>query len=288
MPLRNEDEIKITGLEIYAYHGVYEEEARNGQLFIIDATLETDTREAGRADDLSLSTNYGEVARFIDSYLKENRFQLLEAAVENCAEQILLHFPRVHAVTLEMKKPKAPIPLPFKDVSVKIRRARHRAYIAVGSNMGDKKATIEQAQKSLENDPKIRVCKSSQLFLTKPYGGVEQDTFLNGAIAIDTLYTPHELLRVLQQTEADAGRERTIHWGPRTLDLDIIFYDDLVLLDQDLVIPHSDMQNRLFVLEPLVQLCPAFVHPLLNQSVYELWTALKEKGEFANGGDLEE
>ena len=89
-----------------------------------------------------------------------------------------------------------------------------------------------------------------------------------------TLYTPYELLNKLHDIENDNGRVRTIHWGPRTLDLDIVFYDDCVLEQSDLMIPHPDMENRMFVLEPLAQLCPGKVHPVLGKTVMNLKNSL--------------
>ena len=271
------DEIRIRRLEIFAHHGVYAQETQNGQFFYVNATLFTKTVAAGKSDDLTLSTNYGEVCLFIDRWMKENTYKLLEAAAEHLAEALLLRFPLIRELDLEIEKPNAPIPLPFASVSVKIHRGWHRAYLAVGSNMGDKKAYIEGAVKSLEDHPQIQVVKVSDMIETKPYGEVEQDMFLNGAIAVDTVFRPEDLLEVLHETENAAGRKRTIHWGPRTLDLDIIFYDDLVYEDENLTIPHMDMQNRMFVLEPLMQLCPGYRHPVFGKTVSELRDRLADR-----------
>ena len=110
--------------------------------------------------------------------------------------------------------------------------------------------------------------------MTKPYGGVEQDDFVNGAIALKTLLSPQELLEKLHEIEQHANRERIIHWGPRTLDLDIIFYDKLVYEDENLIIPHIDMQNRDFVLAPMNQIAPYLRHPVLNQTISQLLNTL--------------
>jgi len=110
----------------------------------------------------------------------------------------------------------------------------------------------------------------SDLLTTKPYGGVEQEDFLNGAIAIRTLLTPEELLEKLHAIEAAANRERTLRWGPRTLDLDIIFYDKLIYESDTLIIPHVDLENRYFVLKPLSELAPNYRHPILQRTVTQL------------------
>lgn len=119
--------------------------------------------------------------------------------------------------------------------------------------------------------------RCSQLIWTKPYGGVEQEDFLNGAIELETLLTPYELLEFLHELERKAGRERKIHWGPRTLDLDILFYEDFVSDDPKLTVPHPDMENRLFVLEPLSELCPYYVNQISGKSVTRMLRKLQEQ-----------
>ena len=133
--------------------------------------------------------------------------------------------------------------------------------------MGDRMEYINQAINAIEVQDDTRVVHVSSLIETKPYGGVVQDDSLNGCIAIDTLKEPEELLDFLMDVEAQAGRVRTIHWGPRTLDLDIIFYDDLVLEEVDLCIPHVEMHKRKFVLEPLGEIAPYKRH-LAGGSVF--------------------
>ena len=275
--MRNEnrkDQIRIEELEVYAHHGVYPEENEKGQHFYVNATLYTNTRPAGIADDLRLSTNYGEVCQFITEFMQQHTFQLIETVVEWTAYEVLQQFPLVQGLDLEIRKPEAPIPLPFGSVSVAIHREWHEAYIAVGSNMGDSRGHIAKALGQLEKHKDIQVTKVSGLLETLPYGGVEQDNFVNGMFEIRTLLTPEELLWELHKIEASEGRERKIHWGPRTLDLDIIFYDDLIYSSEDLVIPHVDMENRYFVLKPLSELAPNFRHPITHKTVAQMLAEL--------------
>ena len=275
--MRNEnrkDQIRIEELEVYAHHGVYPEENEKGQHFYVNATLYANTRPAGIADDLRLSTNYGEVCQFITEFMQQHTFQLIETVVEWTAYEVLQQFPLVQGLDLEIRKPEAPIPLPFGSVSVAIHREWHEAYIAVGSNMGDSRGHIAKALGQLEKHKDIQVTKVSGLLETLPYGGVEQENFVNGMFEIRTLLTPEELLRELHKIEASEGRERKIHWGPRTLDLDIIFYDDLIYSSEDLVIPHVDMENRYFVLKPLSELAPNFRHPITHKTVAQMLAEL--------------
>lgn len=269
-----EDEIRIEQLEVYAYHGVFPEEKRKGQTFLVNAVLCTDTRKAGQNDRLEQSTDYGNVCCFISEWMKNNTCNLIEAAAEKLAQAILLKYDLLSGIELEIRKPEAPIEQPFGCVSVKICRRWHRAYLGVGSNMGDKRQYIQNAVEALKSDSLIVVRRVSDLIVTEPYGGVEQDDFLNGVIEIETLRTPHELLDTLHEIEAAADRVREVHWGPRTLDLDIIFYDKLVYEDDTLVIPHQDMENRRFVLEPLSTLVPNYRHPVLGKTVVQLLNVL--------------
>ena len=271
------DKIIIDKLEIFANHGVYPEENVLGQKFIISVVLYTSTRKAGVTDELSFSVNYGEVSHFIQKYMTEHTWKLLECAAEHLAQAILLEYPLVKKLDLEIQKPWAPIALPLNTVSVKITRGWHTAYIALGSNIGDKKAYLDMAVKHLNERKDCQVKKVSDYLVTAPYGVTDQDDFLNGALELQTILDPEELLQALHQIEQEANRVRTIHWGPRTLDLDILMYDDLVLDTPELHIPHIEMHLRDFVLIPMNQIAPWKRHPLIGKTIEEMLQNLKNK-----------
>ena len=268
------DKIHIKNLEVFAHHGVFPEENVLGQKFLVSATLYTSTREAGKSDDLSCSIHYGEISRQIDSFLKEHTFQLLETAAEKLAEQLLLETKHLEKIKIEIKKPWAPVCLPLETVSVEIERGWHTAYIALGSNMGDKKAYLDMGVEELRKTQGCRVETVSDYLVTEPYGVTDQDEFLNGVMKIRTLLLPKELLARLHEIEQEAKRERILRWGPRTLDLDILMYDDLILDDEDLHIPHIEMHKRDFVLKPLCQIAPYARHPVYNRTARELLDTL--------------
>lgn len=271
------DIIRIDNLEVYAYHGAYDEEKEKGQYFYVNAELYTNTRKAGMNDDLDASTNYGTVCDFIHDFMTKHTYDLIETVAEQLAQALLLEFKLVKSVLLEIRKPHAPIEREFESVSVEIERGWHEAFVAFGSNLGDKEKFIDEAIEALSNLPQINIVAISDKIVTKPYGNVEQNVFLNGVMKIETLLPADELLQILQKVEEHAGRERKIHWGPRTLDLDIIFYDDDIISEDDLIVPHPDMKNRDFVLKPLMQIAPYKLHPVYRKTISDMYAELMAK-----------
>ena len=144
------DVIKIRDLEIYGHHGVMKEENVLGQKFLVSLALYTDTRAAGESDNLADSVNYAEVSYLVKEQMEKETYRLIEAAAEQLAKKILLKFPLVKKVEVEIKKPWAPILLPLDTVSVSITRGWETAYLSIGSNMGDRKAYLEAAIEELK------------------------------------------------------------------------------------------------------------------------------------------
>lgn len=262
--------IEINNLTVYAYHGVFPEENKHGQNFKITAKLYLDMEQAAKTDELSHSADYGSICQYINKLMNKKTFHLIEAAADYVAREVLLAFPNIERLELKLSKPEAPVDLPFDNISVNIVKGWHTAYIALGSNIGDKKKYLDDAVKSINSSPYCRVYKVSDFIVTKPYGYTNQDDFLNGAIEIKTMLSPYELLEFIHMIEQQAGRTREIHWGPRTLDLDILFYDDIITDDNILVIPHPEIEKRDFVLTPLKQIAPYMIHPLLNKRIIDI------------------
>lgn len=271
------DKIKISNLEVFANHGVYPEENKLGQKFVISVQLYTSLYEAGCSDALEASVNYGEVCHFINDFVKGRTYKLLESLAKNLAEELLLKYDKLYGVELEIKKPWAPIGLPLESVSVEISRRWHKVYIGMGSNMGDRRAYLDGAVAGLQKLKGCRVLRVADYIETAPYGGVEQDDFLNSALELETLLPAEALLKALNDIEAEAGRERTIHWGPRTLDLDILLYDDMVCDTPELIIPHKELHLRDFVLRPMAQIAPHVRHPLMSKTMETLLKELERE-----------
>ena len=262
---KKKDQIIIHNLEVFCNHGVYKEENVLGQKFLVDVVIYTDNRMAGLSDRLEDSINYGEVCRLIENIMKQQNDKLIERVAERIASGVLRKYSPVDSVDVEVKKPWAPVMRHIEYASVKIHRGRHRAYIGLGSNMGDREEYLKQAIIAIDSLEDVRVCQQASIRETEPYGYLDQDPFLNTVISLETLLEPEELLAKMMQIEKEAGRTREIHWGPRTLDLDILLYDDQVLTSPDLIIPHPGIEKRSFVLDPLCEIAPYEVHPLLKK-----------------------
>ncbi len=250
------DSLLIENLEVFANHGIFEEEIHLGQKFLISAKLFFDASSACRDDDLTKSLDYAKVCSEITGWMKKNRCRLIETVAHRLAEKLLLDHDIVRAAEVTVKKPWAPIGLPLECVSITIERKWHTVYLSIGSNMGDREKYLRDGIAYLERDEKVRILKVSSFIETKPYGNPDQDDFINGAVKLETLYSPHELLDLIHKAEAAAKRVRKEKWGPRTLDMDILLYDDIEMDDEDLTIPHPDMMNRDFVLTPLKEIAP--------------------------------
>ncbi len=151
-----------------------------------------------------------------------------------------------------------------------------KAYLGLGTNLGQKQENLEKAVDILKGHSEIQVLKVSSFYETDPVGYENQDKFLNAALVCETYLEPYELLDFIQQIEKELKRVREIRWGPRTIDVDILLYDSLQLLDDPrLIIPHPRMTEREFVLEPLAEITPKTVHPGTGKTIAFLLDELK-------------
>jgi 2-amino-4-hydroxy-6-hydroxymethyldihydropteridine diphosphokinase len=152
----------------------------------------------------------------------------------------------------------------------------HRVFLALGSNLGDRLANLQAAQQAMP--PCVRLRSESPVYETPPWGYLEQPAFLNQVVEAETDLSPADLLSYLKGLEVQLGRQEAVRYGPRTIDLDILFYDELVMEAPGLSIPHPRMAERAFVLVPLTDLAPDLRHPLEGKTVQELLQQVDSSG----------
>jgi len=150
------------------------------------------------------------------------------------------------------------------------------AYIGLGSNLGDREENLRRAIVHLDGMPGVKVLRVSSFHETEPVGYAEQGKFLNAALMVETSLSAEDLLTACQGIENKLGRVRTVRWGPRTIDLDILIYDGLVIDTVRLKVPHPLMHEREFVLAPLCEIAPDVMHPVLKKTVREMLAGIKE------------
>lgn len=151
-------------------------------------------------------------------------------------------------------------------------------YLSLGSNMGDKRANITAAL-GLINKHIGKIARKSHLYETQPWGVTDQDPFLNIAVMSNTTLEPRALLEAITKIERELGRERKEKWGPRVIDIDIIFYGKRVIRDKGLEIPHPEMHKRAFVLVPMMELDPEFEHPVFKVAMDMLYMDCEDQSD---------
>ena len=145
----------------------------------------------------------------------------------------------------------------------------NKAFLLLGSNMGNKTENIQQALDNI-SQASVDIFLRSSLYETEPWGVKEQATFLNQVISVETTMQAHDLLSIILDIEKKLGRKRIVKWGERIIDIDIIYFNNDIIVTKDLKVPHPEIQNRKFTLVPLVEIAPDYLHPVLNIKNEEL------------------
>ena len=229
-------DINIRGLRVYSHIGVFEEEKRDGQEFLVDITCTLNDEYSYDTDELNRTVNYGGVCDMVIDYIESVRCDLIETAAEEIATMLLQSYDIIDEVTVEIHKPNAPVDADFEDISCVCHKKWEKVYLSLGSNMGDRDSYLDDAIDDIKVLEKVRNVKTSSIYTTEPYGREDLDEFR----------------------------------GPRTIDIDIILFGDKIINTSVLTIPHIDMHNREFVLEPLCEIARNAYHPLYNKRAYEL------------------
>lgn len=258
------DTIRLAGIECLGRHGVLPAEHVTAQRFVVDLVLEVDLEPAGRSDDLGDTVSYADIALDVVRIVSGPHVDLIEALAAQIADAVL-QYRGVEAVEVTVNKPDAPIEVPFGNVAVRIRRERSaRVVVALGANLGDPRRTLAGAVAALRSVDGLQIDLVSDLYETDPVGGPDQPVYLNAVLIGHTRLTPAHLLRRLHEVEARFGRVRVEHWGPRTLDLDLVQFGDPrlqneVVENSSVVVPHPRAHERRFVLVPWAQIDPTAV-----------------------------
>lgn len=276
------DRLALTGLRVFAHHGVFQHERESGQPFIVDVTVHLDLSTAGASDRLGETIHYGVLAEEIVAAVERDPVDLIETLAERVALVVLAHRP-ARIVDVTVHKPEAPIAVEFADVTVSIQRQWTRSVVAIGANLGDRESTIRQALIAFVTNPAIRLINASPLVETPALklDGVDGDApaYLNAVVEIESVLPPRALLAELQRVEAAHGRTRETRWGDRTLDLDIITYGRERFAEPDLVIPHPRAHERAFVLAPWAAMDENAVLPGAGDVVALLAEVIERTGE---------
>ena len=263
------DKITLKNLELFGYHGYYAEENRLGQRFKITLEALCDLGTAGKSGELDDSVNYVDIYDTLKEVFHGKAYKLLEELSQDIAEACLQRFPIIREITLEIMKPEIAVPVTCDYFSItRTYKREELAYVALGSNLGDREGYLESALRQLRYHPEIDVRRESRIYETVPVGYADQDHFLNMVAEISTSLTPMELLAYCNHIERNLLRRRDVRWGPRTIDLDILMMGDHRSEDPVLTLPHPRMTERGFVLMPLKDLL-GDTHLLEGQAIAE-------------------
>jgi dihydroneopterin aldolase / 2-amino-4-hydroxy-6-hydroxymethyldihydropteridine diphosphokinase len=262
------DRILLSGVRARGRHGVLPEERATGQDFVVDLELSLDLGVAAATDRVAATVHYGELAEQVVAAIEGEPVDLIETLAQRIADVALAH-DLVDRVVVTVHKPAAPIPVPFGDVAVRIERTRatseEHVVIALGTNLGDRDATLDQAVAALERLPGLRIDAVSSIHQTVAvtvHGpDPAQPRYGNRVVVGRTTMPPQQLLGALLRIERVFGRVRAERWGNRTLDLDLIVQGDRVLDEPGLVLPHPRAHERAFVLRPWLEIDPQAVLP---------------------------
>lgn len=288
------DRVALHGLRARGRHGWFDNERRRGQLFVVDVVLWLDAGPAAASDDLADTVDYGALGAAVVALVEGEPVRLLETLAVRIAE-LVLGDARVAQVAVTVHKPEAPMPVHFDDVSVTVVRERageqpppagpqagapglRRAAFGLGSNLGDRAESLRSAVAELARVPGLRAVAVSPVYETDPVGGPDhQPPYLNAVLVVETDLPATALLAAAAEVEAAHGRERTVRWGPRTLDIDVLAVGDEVSADPALTLPHPRAHGRAFVLVPWADADPQFVVPGLG-AVADLAAAVDRWG----------
>ena len=239
-------------MEFEGHTGCFDFEKKDGQMFIVSLDLFVDRIRGCYTDDLADTVDYSKIYEVTKETVTGDDGNLIERLAQKIADAVLEADKRILKVRVNVSKPEAPVKGIFETMEVTIERNRKEfVIVSLGSNMGDREANILAAEKALQAIDGNEGFKFASIYETEPVGLEDQPYFLNTCVGFYTDIEPFELLDKIHVIENDLLRTREVHWGPRTIDIDIIFYGDRVIMKPELTIPHPRWNVRSFVTVPL-------------------------------------
>lgn len=258
--------ILIKNLKLYGYHGVREQEKKDGQIFLFNIIIYISDADFTESDKLESTLSYSDVIREIKQINDNERFELLETFCQVLAASIARMSKLVKRVDVRIEKPSPPIDEEMDSVGVEYHLINDdtdsssiKTFLSLGSNMGDREANLKEAIKFLDNSPDINIISTSSLYETEPMYMQEQNNFYNIAVGISvgSRMGPFGLLGLIKGIEYYIGRKKgRARYGPRPIDIDILYYGSEKIESDILQIPHPRITERRFVLLPLSEIAP--------------------------------
>jgi len=262
--------ILIKDLNLFGYHGVKESEKKDGQNFRFNIEILINQGSFLNDDDIDNTVNYSEVIKLIKRINSDNRFNLLETFSQTVAEDIMKISPLVDKVIVRIEKTSPPIKENLKSVGVEYVLDRKReekdksknkkvdVFLSLGSSVGDRENNLRKAVDMIGDNPHISIIKMSSIYETEPMYIKDQDSFYNIVLytRVDGEISPFEMMGFLKGIEFGFGRKKDIKYGPRIIDIDLLYYGEIVIESDFLTLPHPGIEERKFVLVPLSEIAP--------------------------------
>lgn len=242
----------LSNLEFYGYHGYFPEENVLGQRFKVSIEAYGELSLSHTSGDLDDSVSYVDIFDVVKEVFYSKKYKILEQLGYDIGKAIIAKFFRIKSVQVLVMKPEVPIPVTcdYFGIQQEIKRETI-AYLGLGSNLGDREGYLNSAIHQLDFHKEIEVTKTSKVYETDPFGYEDQGMFLNMVVEVKTSLSPRALLKYCNHIESNLLRQRDVKWGPRTIDVDILTYEDYTSDEEILTLPHPGVTQRAFVLLPL-------------------------------------
>lgn len=271
------DKISLNGLTIFTEQQGNLEEKSFGKKLVLDLDLYMDISKSADSDSIADTVDFKGLILYLFRLCQTKHFRLIEAQAQYLAQSILLDYPLIKKVKLKLSDPAGIARYPLSGVSVSVTREWNTVFIGLSSNAEEKATYLDFAEDQIIENKFCRFLKASD-FYPKDASKIK-GMFLNGVLEIQTILSPTELLKFVQSIEEEAGRDRSDGTDIKKLDLDILLFGREIIDTQELSIPHKKLQDRDYVLEPLVEIAPYVRHPITYVTAREMLEEFRKNEE---------